>query len=185
MEQLPRALGISPVNLFPEMDNASRFFKLPTIDGSGPVNSFRSKKRPIEREEIPITCSGITPVRRLPSKSSLCRFVQLPNSAGIMPSSMFFAAPTTLSPVMLPMDGGIFPEMLIFIIIASSSNLESFPMDSGMLPEIIFSCITRRDKLLRLPISCGMLPDILFDPRFNVSSLDDRFAIEPGNTPPK
>ncbi|KAK2979731.1 hypothetical protein RJ640_024704 [Escallonia rubra] len=118
------------------------------------------------------------------TNSSSPRTQLLPNSAGIMPSSMFFAAPTTLSPVMLPMDGGIFPEML-FIIIASSSNLESFPMDSGMLPDIILSCITRRDKLLRLPISCGMLPDILFDPRFNVSSLDDRFAIEPGNTPPK
>ncbi|KAK2978991.1 hypothetical protein RJ640_029959 [Escallonia rubra] len=96
--QLPRALGISPVNLFPEMDNAPRFFKLPTSDGSGPVNSFRSKKRPIEREEIPITCSGIMPVRRLLFKSSPCRFVQLPNSAGILPSSMFFAAPTKLSP---------------------------------------------------------------------------------------
>ncbi|KAK3016019.1 hypothetical protein RJ639_007338 [Escallonia herrerae] len=112
-----------------------------------------------------------------------CFTKMLPNSAGILPSSMFSAAPTELNPVMLPMDGGIFPEML-FATIHSCCNLKSFPMDSGMLPEIVLSFIARTYKLLSLPISCGMLPDILFHPSHNVSSLDDKFAIEPGITPP-
>ena len=60
-----RLLGISPVNLFSDMSNFTKWTRLPTSNGNDPIKKFQAKLSEIEKVEIAKSCFVMRPLRLL------------------------------------------------------------------------------------------------------------------------